>query len=150
MAEIRLYHLLTQPLERALPAILGKILSTDRRAYVRFPDIKQAKYFNDQLWTYSPDSFLPHGLSDGSHADKQPVLIGIQSENPNKAEVLVLCNQQEVPDNIAEFTLCCDFFDGQNDDAVSDARSRWKAYKDGGHTVSYWQQTESGSWEQKA
>lgn len=150
MAEIRLYHLLTQPLERALPAILGKILSTDRRAYVRLPDTKSAKYFNDHLWTFAADSFLPHGLADGKYAEKQPVCLGAKSENPNKADVLVLCNQIEMPDNIGEFALCCDFFDGQNDEAVIEARTRWRLYKDAGHTVSYWQQTETGGWEKKA
>lgn len=150
MTEIRFYHLMTQPLERALPQILGKVLSTDRRALVRFGDTKQAKHFNEHLWTFDPGSFLPHGLANDDFADIQPVCLSTTGENVNKAQVLVLCAQKDVPDNIAEFSLCCDFLDGQDDDAVADARNRWKQYKDSGHSVTYWQQTDSGGWEQKA
>ena len=39
-----------------------------------------------------------------------------------------------------------DVFDGNDEEAVLSARKRWKAYKDQGHTVTYWKQTESGAW----
>lgn len=150
MTEIRFYHLTTQPLERALPAILGKVLSTDRRALVLLPDAKQMKYFNDHLWTYTPESFLPHGLANAPHANLQPICLTTGNDNPNGADVLVLCNPKDAPDHVGEFALCCDFLDGQDDEAVLAARTRWKQYKEAGHTVSYWQQTETGGWEQKA
>ncbi len=150
MTEVRFYHLLTQPLERALPAILSKVLSTDRRAVVRFADDKEVRHFNDHLWTYDAGSFLPHGHGKNEYASMQPVYLTTLAENPNKANVLVLCNQNAVPENIGEFSLCCDFLDGQNDDAVQGARERWKIYKEAGHAVTYWQQTDSGGWEQKA
>ena len=41
-------------------------------------------------------------------------------------------------------------FDGHDDEAVSAARQRWKAHKDSGHALTYWQQTERGGWEKKA
>lgn len=150
MSEIRFYHLLTQPLERALPAILMKILSGDRRAVVRFADEREVAHYNAHLWIFHPDSFLPHGSAKNGHADKQPVYLTTKAENPNGADVLILCNQNTVPENIAEFSLCCDFLNGQDDAAVQQARTRWKAYKDAGHDVTYWQQTEQGGWEQKA
>lgn len=150
MSEIRFYHLLTQPLERALPAILNKVLSTGRKAVIRFADDKEAARFNDHLWTYDPASFLPHGTSKDGHANLQPVYLTAKAENPNGADVLILCNQETVPENVAHFSLCCDFLNGQDDDAVQHARARWKAYKEAGHEVTYWQQTENGGWEQKA
>lgn len=150
MTEVRFYHLQTQPLERALPAILGKVLSTDRRAVVRFNDDKQVKYYNETLWTYDPNGFLPHGSKSDGHAEKQLVYLTATAENPNNAEVLVLCHQQTVPENIADFSLCCDFLDGLDGEAVDHARARWKLYKEAGHNVTYWQQTDSGGWEQKA
>ena len=150
MSEIRFYHLLTQPLERALPAILNKVLSTGRKAVIRFADDKEAAHFNDHLWVYDPNSFLPHGTAKDGHRELQPVFLTAKSENPNNADVLVLCNQQTVPENIADFSLCCDFLNGQDDEAVQLARQRWKTYKEAGHDVTYWQQTETGGWEQKA
>ena len=43
-----------------------------------------------------------------------------------------------------------DLFDGNDEEAVSAARARWKRAKDAGHTLAYWQQSESGGWVKKA
>ena len=150
MTEIRFYHLLTQSLEQALPAILMKALSGGRRAVVRFGDDAQVQHFNDHFWTYHPDSFLPHGAANDGNPELQPVYLTSKAENPNSADMLVLCNQQAVPENIADFTLCCDFLNGQDDKSVAAGRDRWKAYKEAGHAITYWQQTETGGWDQKA
>lgn len=150
MTEIRFYHLVTQHLEQALPAILSKALAGGRKAVIRFADESQVRHFNDHLWTYHPDSFLPHGAKGDGHAELQPVYLTTAAENPNGADMLVLCYAQTVPENIEAFSLCCDFLDGGDDDAVQAARARWKAYKDAGHTITYWQQTDTGGWEQKA
>lgn len=150
MTEVRFYHLQTQSPEQAVPAILMKALAGGRRAVVRLADDKDVHHFDDHFWTYNPDSFLPHGTASDKHEKFQPVYLTAKAENPNGADMLVLCNAQAVPENIAEFALCCDFLDGQNDESVSLGRDRWKAYKEAGHTVTYWQQTATGGWEQKA
>lgn len=147
--EIRFYHLLTQSLEQVLPAILMKALSSERRMVVRFQTEEAVHHFDDLLWVYTPDSFLPHGLSD-RYGPLQPVLLTTRAENPNNADTIILCGQEAVPENIDDFSLCCDFLDGQNERSIQAGRARWKAYQEAGHAVTYWQQTESGGWEQKS
>lgn len=148
--EVRFYHLQTQSLEQALPALLSKATSGGRRAVVRFEKTGDLRHYDDALWTYTPESFLPHGISGEGHETLQPILLTATAENPNKSDILILCNQQSVPENIADFSLCCDFLDGTDEDAVTHARARWKAYKEAGHEVTYWQQTETGGWDNKA
>jgi DNA polymerase-3 subunit chi len=41
-------------------------------------------------------------------------------------------------------------FDGNDENELNDARAQWKALKDAGLPMSYFQQTESGGWEKKA
>jgi DNA polymerase-3 subunit chi len=41
-----------------------------------------------------------------------------------------------------------DLFDGNNPAAVAAARERWRSAKSAGHTLTYWQQTETG-WQSK-
>ena len=41
-------------------------------------------------------------------------------------------------------------FDGSDTDAVARARAEWQAAKASGYAVSYWQQDETGRWQQKA
>ena len=53
-------------------------------------------------------------------------------------------------DKMATYERCFELFDGRDEDAVARARQQWKAYRDAGHTVSYWQQTDRGGWEKKA
>jgi DNA polymerase-3 subunit chi len=150
MSEIRFYHLVTQSLEQALPVILMKGLAGGRKIVVRLNDAVQVNHFNDHFWTYSPESFLPHGVKTDGEAAHQPVYLTHENENPNGAGMLVLCDIQTVPENVADFALCCDFIDGRNDESVALGRARWKSYKEAGHTLTYWQQTDTGGWEQKA
>ena len=42
-----------------------------------------------------------------------------------------------------------DDVDGYLTDAVNAARSRWKAYADAGHDLTYWRQTDNGRWQKK-
>ena len=40
--------------------------------------------------------------------------------------------------------------DGHSNDQVTTARAKWKDYKDKGLEVTYWMQSDSGGWENKA
>lgn len=148
MSEIRFYHLQTQSLEQALPQILTEALSGGRRVIVRTKGEKETERLNELLWTYRPESFLPHGSAKDGFAEDQPVFLADNDENPNGAEVLVLTGGAACAD-IAAFSLCYEIFDGNDETARTAARSKWKAYKDSGHELTYWQQNERGGWDKK-
>jgi DNA polymerase-3 subunit chi len=42
-----------------------------------------------------------------------------------------------------------EIFDGTNSLAVDAARERWSKYKNDGHNISYFQQSETGGWVKK-
>lgn len=149
MTDIRFYHLSTQTLDQALPAILTKALDAGHRILVKCADETQAARLSDHLWTYRPDSFLPHGTKKDGHADAQPVYLSAGNDNPNAANVLILTGGTSAED-VSTFTLCCEMLDGHDGEAVDAARGRWKIYKDAGHDVTYYQQTDTGGWEKKA
>lgn len=149
MTEVRFYHLETKPLERALPEILVKALEQKRRAVIKTPDSKSVKFLNDKLWTWQPDSFLPHGTEAEGHAEEQPVWITDKDENPNKADILILTGGAS-SDQVSAYSLCCEMLDGRNSDEVEGARARWKLYKEQDFEVTYWQQDQNGRWLKKA
>jgi DNA polymerase-3 subunit chi len=149
MTDIRFYHLKTQTPEEALPGILAKALSAGHRVVVKMATAKEAEALSEALWTYRADSFLPHGSEKDGHAADQPIWITARAENPNRATVLVT-GPRATPDNIEEYALSCEMISDHEPDTVAGARARWKAYKDAGHEVTYWQQTETGGWEKKA
>lgn len=149
MTDIRFYHLTVQSLDQALPAILTKALDAGHKILVKCPSEATATRISDQLWTFRPDAFLPHGTKkDGFDAD-QPIYLTAGNDNPNTAGMLVLTGGA-VAENIGDFTLCCEMLDGHDGEAVSAARERWKAYKDAGHDITYYQQTDTGGWDKKA
>jgi DNA polymerase-3 subunit chi len=150
LAEIRFYHLTSTTLDRALSRILEKALAGGQRAVVVAGSRERAKALDGQLWTYEERSFLPHGLAPASGEDEfaadQPIWLTTQVENPNRAGLLVLLDGQTV-DTPEDWKLVCEIFDGNDADAVTAARARWKALKEGGHDLAYWRQTETGGWE---
>ena len=148
MTDIRFYQLQTQSLEIALPQLLGKALDNKHRVLVRVKDSKEAERLNTMLWSYKKDSFLPHGTKKTGYEADQPIFISEEQDNPNKADTLFIIESDKTED-LSNFKLCCEIFDGKNDEAVKAARSKWKSYKDDGHNITYWQQTAKGSWEDK-
>ncbi len=75
MTAIQFYHLTATPLERALPKLLEKALAGGFRALLVAPSDERVEQLNQLLWTYDPNSFLPHGSVKDGHVDEQPILL---------------------------------------------------------------------------
>lgn len=149
MTEISFYHLTTTPLERALPKLLEKSVSAGFRSVVVTRDEAQSEQINTLLWTYDPNSFLPHGSRKDPHPEAQTIYITHEPEAPNSPDMLVITDGSALEiDGALKKVL--DIFDGQDDAQVAKARTRWKEYKAAGHTVSYFQQTDEGGWKKAA
>jgi DNA polymerase-3 subunit chi len=146
VTEVSFYHLLTRPLEWALPRLLEKIRERGGRAVVMAGSADRVEWLNQQLWTFEPGSFLPHGsASDGEAAD-QPIWLTARDENPNGA-VFLLLTDGATSQQIADFERCFEIFDGNDEAAVAAARERWSQCKAAGHGVTYWKQNERGGWD---
>ncbi|WP_339864306.1 DNA polymerase III subunit chi [Paremcibacter congregatus] len=149
MTDISFYHLLHQPLTSALPKLLDKVHGAGMKAVIRVGSEERMMELDEVLWTFKPDSFLPHGDMKCKYPDQQVIYLTTEEENPAGASVLVLVDSMESA-LIADYDRCLEMFDGRNDEATAAARARWKAYKEAGHTLTYWQQTEQGGWSKKA
>lgn len=147
--EVNFYHLTVSSLEEALPRLLAKTLQAGERAVVMLGSPERVDALNTHLWTFDPGSFLPHGSGRDGDAARQPIWLTHVDENPNGAKFLFLADRA-ASERVEGFARCFELFDGRDDAAVSESRARWKAYKAAGHTVAYFQQTESGGWEKKA
>jgi DNA polymerase III subunit chi len=146
--DIGFYHLTVSPLEEALPKLLRKVLDSGQRAVVLAGSEERAEALNVVLWTYHPASWLPHGTRADGYADRQPIYLTHEEENPNGARVLVLVDGAD-PAFVGDFERCLDMFDGNDPDAVEAARERWRARKQAGFALSYFQQDSAGRWTRK-
>jgi len=149
MTKISFYHLTTAPLEQALPVLLEKSLGAGHRVVLMAGSRERVAHLDAHLWTYDPASFLPHGAGRDGMEPQQPIFLTDADENPNQADLLVLTDGVS-SQHLAKFTRCLNLFDGQNDEAVAQARAYWKDWNAAGHDLIYYQQTERGGWTEKA
>lgn len=146
--EISFYHLTLQPLNVALPKLLGKVIEAKMKAVIKVPSAVHMEDLDQALWTFDKASFLPHDTQTSKYKEQQPVYITTEDENPNGAGVLVLTDSAEAA-SFDSYTRVLEMFDGNNPTAVEAARARWTSYKNDGHDLTYWQQSDTGGWTKK-
>ncbi|MHC5653246.1 DNA polymerase III subunit chi [Stappia sp.] len=149
MTEVLFYHLTQRPLEDVLPGLLETCLQRSWKVVVQAGSPERCAALDSHLWTYREDGFLPHGTSADGHASAQPVYLTAGAETPNGATVRFMVDRAAPPD-LSPFERGVFLFDGNDPEAVAEARQYWKTLKAAGHDLTYWQQSNAGRWERKA
>ena len=145
--QVDFYHLTRSPLDRVLPRIAERIVGDGGRLLVVVRDAAQAAAIDKLLWSYSPDSFLPHAVAGAGEDAVQPVLIATDVDPSNAARHVALVDGVW-RDEALGFDRAFHFFD---EGAIVEARAAWKALADReGVERRYWKQLETGGWEQAA
>lgn len=150
VTEILFYHLQRQPLEKVLPSLLEKSLERGWQAAIQAVSEERLQALDDGLWTYTDESFLPHGTDRDTDAATQPVVLTLRPDNPNGASIRFLVEGADLPEDAGGYARICILFDGTDTDALLRAREQWRGAREAGHTVAYWQQDETGRWNKKA
>ncbi len=149
LTSIQFYHLTTTKLDQALPKLLGKALSAGFKICVKTQTKERVKFLDQLLWTYTQESFLPHGtINDDKHQDKQPIFITDEDTNPNQASILITVDDAD-EENVESFERVLTVFDGNMEASLQKAREKWKIYKEKEFELKYFKQTSSGSWEEQ-
>lgn len=147
MTEILFYHLTGQRLEQALPLLIEKTLERGWNAVIRSGSEERLKALDEALWSYKEDSFIPHGREEEGEPEHQPVLLTTKDIRPNGAEVIFLVDRAALPAAYEVERLVL-MFDGEDGEALDEARAAWKTVQGLGHPATYWQQ-EGGRWVRK-
>jgi DNA polymerase-3 subunit chi len=135
------YHLTASPLERILPSICEKVLASGERLVVVAEDGVLAR-LDEQLWTWSTASFIPHGRSA---PERQPVLLSSEPVAANGATNIALADGDWREEALG-FARTFYFFDNSRLDT---ARGVWRTLKTmAAAEPRYWKQTEAGKWVQ--
>lgn len=132
-----------------MPVLLEKTLERGWRAVVEVGSRERAEAIDAHLWTYRDDSFLAHGLAGDDRDALQPILITTGQDNPNGAAVRFFTDRA-VPKTGQGYERLVYLFSDHDPDAVAEARLAYRALRDEGNDVTYWQQDASGRWMKKA
>lgn len=160
MTEVLFYHLERARLEQILPELLEKSLQRGWRALVRAGNGDAAEAINNLLWTYTDESFLPHGMDRGADSEPDggtdsngadhPVLVTTGEGGGSERHILFLVEGGEAGnEEIGKLIRCIRIFDGGDGQAVDKARAFWKQVKEAGHDATYWRQSPEGRWEKQ-
>eukprot|EP01037_Dinobryon_pediforme_P029702 gene29702-33454_t len=149
MTDVLFYHLEAHPLERVLPTLLERCRERQWRVVVEAGSEERRDALDQHLWTYRDDSFLPHGSERDDDPPLQPIYLTTGQENPNGATVRFFVDRA-APGDLTGYDRAVVLFDGNDADALADARRHWKDLKAAGHQPTYWQQDPDGRWLKKA
>lgn len=145
MTAVGFYHLTRSTLAQALPQLLVRTLDAGARALVVAPDTAAVEALSEALWSHA--AWLPHGTPADGDAPLQPIWLSPEAVPLNGARFLLLTGGVRV-DALDDYERVFDLFDGTDVAATEAARDRWRAAKEAGHQLAYWQQTASG-WQKK-
>lgn len=146
---IDFYHLLRSTTDQVVPLLAEKVAGLNKRLLICTALPEQAAHLETLLWTYSPDSFLAHGLSGEGFENDQPVLISTDGVNLNGADFIMLTDGGNLKD-LLPYERCFNLFDGNDASSVEAARALWKEAVENGCEARYWAQDETGKWIMKA
>ena len=151
MSRIDFYHLQKQTLDQVLPKLVEKAYSTNKRVKIKVGNDARVEFINSLLWTYDDESFLPHGSKKDGFAKEQPIWLSAEDDNPNQAEMLFLVDGADFDlSQVDQFERIFNIFDGNDDNALQQARAFWKEVSALGIEKNYFQQDETGRWNKKA
>lgn len=147
MSEFRFLHLERRRIDQALPDLVAEALASGQRVVVQAATEERVEALNERLWTYSDESFLPHGSARDGEPQAQPIYLTARDDNPNGAQLRVLLSGVAVaPFAAAGYERVALLFDGRDEEAVAEARREWTELRTAGVAPSYWRESDDGGW----
>ena len=101
------------------------------RVYINADSEAQARQLDELLWSFRPDSFLPHGVTGEEHAEK--IAIGWGQEPANHDELLINL-QLTIPPFFSRFHRVAEVVT-QDPASLAALRASWTFYKERGYQL---------------
>ncbi|MFN5269173.1 MAG: DNA polymerase III subunit chi [Hyphomonadaceae bacterium] len=143
--EIWFYHLESASVEETLPPLIEKCLDRVWRALVLSPSAERLQALDSHLWTWKPNSWLPHHSPGSQEGHVAPIQLGDSQGEARAAEAVFLLDGASWGplEGVSRIFV---LFDGRDPDNVTHARQQWRVAKEAGLSPTYWRQGEDGRW----
>lgn len=93
-------------------ALIEKLYAHHHKVYVYCQQPHEAAQFNELLWTFKEESFIPHSLVGEHTIEDSPIQIGLQAPSPEFHDVLILLTAiPKVPDFYQQFSRIVEIVD---------------------------------------
>jgi DNA polymerase-3 subunit chi len=113
--------------------LVRKIYRAKQHVVVCCDDPVRLKAFDEALWTFSPQDFVPHVMASDALAGETPVVLAASADVLPWHEVLVNLGDG-LPEGFARFERLIEVVGGGEDDRMR-GRERWRFYRDRGYPL---------------
>lgn len=115
--------------------VVEKAWQLGNRVFVATASADATRHMDELLWTFRPDSFVPHGRHPQENEEDLPVLVGHDGRPGGKPEVLVNLTTS-VPDFHVHFVRIAEFVAGE-EESRHRGRQRYAYYRERHYDVKY-------------
>ena len=137
MTEITFVEVNASRIELRACEIAGENHARGRRVQILAVDQEQAERLDDLLWTFKPESFIPHGLWVGSPDEpEQPVVITTKRDAVEGMDCLLMMGYSEV-DLVSRFSHAVHLVVPDNQERLESSRRYWTLLKDAGFSLTH-------------
>lgn len=105
------------------------------RLHLHAEDEAMGQALDERLWTFRPDSYLPHAVLGSEMAADAPVTIGWQAPPDDMADNMAMLNlHPEIPEWFSRFERVAEIIN-QHQTVLTTKRACWQTYKKRGYPV---------------
>ncbi len=110
-----------------------KVYGEGHQVYIHVENAEQAQRLDDLMWSYKPESFLPHNLVNDEH--QAQVQIGWQDHPAHHFDVMINLSSPQ-PSFFSRFGRVLEIVI-QDETVLAQTRQHFKFYKDRGYEVTH-------------
>ncbi len=118
--------------------LVDKALRAGHRILVTTDTQAEAEHLDDLLWTFKPESFIPHQLLDASRTATAPVLIcgDLPAQYQPAPDSLLINLRQDIPAWFSAFARVSEVVI-QSPDVLKNTRQHYSFYRQGGYAIEH-------------
>lgn len=130
-----LFYLLNEQQNKLTYAceLIEKAYQKGRKLFIQCDDEQSAEAFDDLLWGFKPESFIPHNLQTEPVSPAPPVQIGYTDKAKGFHDILINLSETIVPFH-EQFKLIVEIVDNEPDNKAR-LRQHYREYQALGHRL---------------
>lgn len=141
--EFNIYQAAEGKLVQVVVKLLEKAYNSGHRSVFFSPVPERIDVIDKTLWTFSTNTFIPHGSYKFGFPEMQAIYLTDKYENPNSADILAVTDSFEISDqfvgNFEKIMFIC-----EEKTQIERARETYQLLKKDGKYVKYWKQSVNG------
>ena len=116
--------------------LVRKARAADMKVVVHLEDARQQHVFDEALWTFSEQDFLPHVSAGDALATQTPVILTHNANDTLPHHQILINLSQRTPEHFARFERLFEVLSTDEQDLAA-GRERYKQYQQRGYPLTH-------------